>query len=367
MSVGCSKVYETICRLVYWSGMQRDETKVDELKAIVPKRPLEIVSVDLFGPLRKDQTHFCCYAIVNATAVGLLGKMKLFVEEVGKPEVVLSDKGTQFTSEVWQQGMLKFSIVPTTVAVRHPLIELVMNHKGHVSTSLSPHMSTFRTAEIYVYTYLNYLKCLMKLELGLFALVKTNHISQFWENVTCTLFNMYQGSYKIFERVQNNCYGVRDQVTKEVIGCFNINAMRRYHGPVVEAEQLCSGGHLSRDIDDTTPPQLVVEVRVPPQESRVDLSGFPSSGQLAPTGHFNLSWLLWSDVAGVDDVTALVQVGMRHNVDFWFTSTHKPDIPENICQPAASSGMIPRCENLGTTLQLSETEDKLILVHSAEA
>ncbi|KAJ8875619.1 hypothetical protein PR048_023515 [Dryococelus australis] len=60
------------------------------------------------------------YAVVNATAQVLLGKMKSFIEVVGKPEAVLSDKGIQFNSNVWQQGMLKLRIVPTTAYNKTP-------------------------------------------------------------------------------------------------------------------------------------------------------------------------------------------------------------------------------------------------------
>ncbi|KAJ8871896.1 hypothetical protein PR048_028236 [Dryococelus australis] len=47
-------------------------------------------------------------------------KNKAFIEEVGMLKCVLSDKGTQFTSELWQSGLRKWVIIQTTISICHP-------------------------------------------------------------------------------------------------------------------------------------------------------------------------------------------------------------------------------------------------------
>ncbi|KAJ8880701.1 hypothetical protein PR048_017171 [Dryococelus australis] len=201
--VRASKVYEAARRIAFWSGMQKDVTKVvgscvtcqkakhpqehlrGILQPILTSKPPQVVSVDIFGPLPKSKAgtkyifvvmdvftkYIKHYALSKATAQVLLTKMVSFVEEAGKPKTVLSDKGTQFTSYFWQQGMEDMGIVATTAAVRHPqgnpverrmktigstfraycnkaqqgsrdylsLIGIVMNHTLYVSTSVTSH------------------------------------------------------------------------------------------------------------------------------------------------------------------------------------------------------------------------------------
>ncbi|KAJ8879514.1 hypothetical protein PR048_020122 [Dryococelus australis] len=88
-----------------------------ELQPILPTRPLQLVSLALYGPLNKisgrsilhflemdiftKYTRLC--AVVNTASV-LLMKMKNFIEKVGSPKAVLNERGTKFISELWQHG-----------------------------------------------------------------------------------------------------------------------------------------------------------------------------------------------------------------------------------------------------------------------
>ncbi|KAJ8893030.1 hypothetical protein PR048_005611 [Dryococelus australis] len=336
--VGANKVSETVRRIVFWPCMQKDVTKVvtsclacqkvkhppeylrGELKLILPTRPLQLLSVDLYGPLPKSKggVHYILvamdiltkntklYAIFNAATPTLVVKMKSFIEEVGRPEAVLSDNCTQFTSNVLQQGMLKLRVVPTTTSVRYPqsnpvercmhtlgttlrtycnnsqqkwrdflpLVEVVMNHTVHVSTSLTPFeaLTNYRSmlldsrsipqlpsmrdngvsreemqkevqelvrARLYSAAEEHKSKFkpskLSRFELGSLVLLKTNPISQLWANVTRKLFNLYEGPYEVCEVHKENCYGLRDCVTKGYVGRYNVASLRRYCKHVVEA------------------------------------------------------------------------------------------------------------------------------------
>ncbi|KAJ8890257.1 hypothetical protein PR048_009765 [Dryococelus australis] len=141
LHVGSSKVYEIVRRLVYWPGMQKDATKVvkscvtcqkakhpqehlrGELQPILPTKPIQVVSVDIFGPLPKSKadTNFIFVIMDSFTKYMRLYALSKATAQVGKPEFVLSDKSTQFTSGLWQLELEDLSIVSTTtISVRHP-------------------------------------------------------------------------------------------------------------------------------------------------------------------------------------------------------------------------------------------------------
>ncbi|KAJ8878107.1 hypothetical protein PR048_022574 [Dryococelus australis] len=98
-------------------------------------------------------------------------QMRTQVRDEGRqhhPRRPLLDKGTQFMSDILQQGMLRLKVIPTTASLRHPqvnpverwmrtlettlrtyynqqkwrdylpLIEVIINHMVHVSTSVTP-------------------------------------------------------------------------------------------------------------------------------------------------------------------------------------------------------------------------------------
>ncbi|KAJ8870259.1 hypothetical protein PR048_029280 [Dryococelus australis] len=143
--IGSIKLYdETLRRQMYWTKMQQDVQKVVTSRELCQK---------------------------NAKVQILLGKVRSFVDEVGKPRAILSNNGSQFTSHVWQKGLKRLSIVPTTAPVRSPrsnpverrmsllgtvlrmychheqqawrdkipLVEFVMNHTIHASTGFTPY------------------------------------------------------------------------------------------------------------------------------------------------------------------------------------------------------------------------------------
>ncbi|KAJ8894191.1 hypothetical protein PR048_006801 [Dryococelus australis] len=225
------------------------------------------------------------YALSKANTEVLLGKMRSFIQEVGKPEVVLSEKGTQFISGLWQQELDELNIVPSTVSVRHLQgnpVEHIMKTIGstlrtylHVATSVTPHDAlTYQRSEplnvlsipklpdmqdasmeqqplqrevqqlISTRLYSEALKRkggsklskLNNLEVGELVLVKTNLISSLWSQVMKKFFHLYEGPNEIYDVKQINCYPVSDPITKQIVGNYNIRALRKFVKWVVEAE-----------------------------------------------------------------------------------------------------------------------------------
>ncbi|KAJ8897956.1 hypothetical protein PR048_003314 [Dryococelus australis] len=267
-----------------------------ELQTIVPSRPLQMVSVDLFGLLPKSKggiryifflmdifTKFTqLYAIVNATANRVVSKIKSYMEEVFKPEVVLSNKGTQFTRNADIGSSIYYCFCKSPSGERNPvercmhtlgatlrtycsssqqrwrdllpLVELVMNHTVHVSMSMTPFEALTgqrsmlldkvripqlsdvldEKVEILAETrlfsiaekYKQKLKTskLSKFDIGSLVLVKTNPKRRFWTN-------------------KGNCYGLRDRFIKEFVRWYNIASLRKFYKPVIEARSLVERRH----------------------------------------------------------------------------------------------------------------------------
>ncbi|KAJ8875002.1 hypothetical protein PR048_022892 [Dryococelus australis] len=203
---------------------------------------------------------------------------------------VLSDKGTQFTNDVWLQGMLRLKIIPTTASVRYPqgnrverqmrtlgttlrmywnnnqqkwmdylpMIELIMKTRvTSFKALIGQHSKPLDISLLYLPDVCNEnvsreevqhevqklakahlfsaarkykekfkLSKLVKLEMEILVLAKTNHICKFWANLTKKLYNLYEGPYEI-------CEVLKIQVTKECLGRYNVAALRLCHEPII--------------------------------------------------------------------------------------------------------------------------------------
>ena len=105
------------------------------LTPIVADKFLQIVSVDLFGPLPTSvgnvQNILVCldvyskyvklYAIRRATGSNVTRKfMNKYVNEVGKPLTVVADRGPCFRSNVWEQQLKEIGVTPGHSSVYYP-------------------------------------------------------------------------------------------------------------------------------------------------------------------------------------------------------------------------------------------------------
>ena len=69
-----------------------------------------------------------------------INKIKLYCEEIGKPAAILTDNGTQFTSQRWTASLTELNIKPKFTAIRNPctnLAERVNRQLGNMFRALT--------------------------------------------------------------------------------------------------------------------------------------------------------------------------------------------------------------------------------------
>lgn len=149
---GIFKTWSILKNDFWWKGMFRDIKKC--LKAcdicqkaklsLLPKAPLspvisekknEIISLDLYGPLPQSTggvTFLCVivdlftkyvtlYPLKKATTRAILNRLILdYFKKMGKPERILTDHGSQFTSKSWSHTLQPLGIKVVHCSVRHP-------------------------------------------------------------------------------------------------------------------------------------------------------------------------------------------------------------------------------------------------------
>ena len=125
-----------------------------ETQPVIPKSKGELVSIDYYGPLPTSTggvkyilimvdnfTKFVkLYQLKRATTTVTINKIKLYCEEIGKPVAILSDNGTQFTSQKWKNTLQELHIKPKFTAVRNPctnLAERINQQLGNMLRALT--------------------------------------------------------------------------------------------------------------------------------------------------------------------------------------------------------------------------------------
>jgi hypothetical protein len=103
--------------------------------SILPERPLQIVSLDLMGPLPRGQRsakyilavldvfskYIKLYPIKKATSTTILKKLTDdYIPKVGKIEQLLTDNGTQFHSKQWFKQLAVLGIRTRHTTTYHP-------------------------------------------------------------------------------------------------------------------------------------------------------------------------------------------------------------------------------------------------------
>lgn len=150
---GCTKMHRYIERYFYWKRMRRDikcytracdlcqRTKhvnykmEGEWQFVESKKPNDLVSVDFYGPLPVSRggvsyifvvqdifsKFVTLYPIKRANTKICLSKLKGdYFLRVGKPERLLSDHGTQFTSPLWKAELEAVGVKSVFSSIRHP-------------------------------------------------------------------------------------------------------------------------------------------------------------------------------------------------------------------------------------------------------
>lgn len=121
---------------------QRCKDYFKELKGetlpVIPTKKGELVSADYYGPLVTSAagvryilviidnfTKFVrLYGVKRATTRATLKKVGMYCQELGKPDAILTDNGTQFTAALWRDGLSKLGIRAKYTAIRNPCTNL---------------------------------------------------------------------------------------------------------------------------------------------------------------------------------------------------------------------------------------------------
>jgi hypothetical protein len=149
------KSYVKKCDLCQRTKFNNQKMSLD-YRTVVTSHPGEIVSSDLYGPLPKS-TGQATYILVlydlfsklvkfyplrKATTQTVLNRYGRYLEEAGKPEVVLSDQGTQYTSKAYIKKMAEWGIKIRHSSVRHPVgnaVERIMKEIGRLGRAYCHH------------------------------------------------------------------------------------------------------------------------------------------------------------------------------------------------------------------------------------
>ncbi|PNF28365.1 hypothetical protein B7P43_G17307 [Cryptotermes secundus] len=106
-----------------------------ESRSHLPTKPGELVTLDLYGPLPIGRggckyllvclevftRHVALYPLKTATTRSCLNKLTTqYFPKVIKPEAILSDHGSQFTSPSWKKALNELGIQTRFSPIRHP-------------------------------------------------------------------------------------------------------------------------------------------------------------------------------------------------------------------------------------------------------
>ena len=127
------------------------------LESVQPEKPLELLSVDFFGPLVKTKYGYeyilvvmdtftkytKLYPMRKATSQAAIRKIDDFIKNIGKPQKILADRGTQFTSRKWKEALKEREVRLILTSIRHPRANMV----ERVNRELARFFRTFLPAD----------------------------------------------------------------------------------------------------------------------------------------------------------------------------------------------------------------------------
>lgn len=127
---------------------------------IIPNKPKEIISIDLFGPLPRAKlgltyilvvldvfTKFIVlYPIRRATTNIILNKLvNDYFIKVGKPEYILSDNGSQFRSKLWASKLKEEGVLIKYTTPYHPQSNPVERQMKEIGRILRAYLNNKQT------------------------------------------------------------------------------------------------------------------------------------------------------------------------------------------------------------------------------
>jgi hypothetical protein len=234
------------------------------------------------------------YGLKRATTRATLNRLEQYSRELGKPEAILTDNGTQFTASKWTDGLKILEIKPKFTAILNPctnlaertnrqlgnlfrvfvrerhsswakylkVIECCLNQTFHDTISSTPFEAQFGKKPDREWTKyinkeivtdqpivtsqqihlrikqkrerqaekLNRSRNLVEFKLGDLVMIKACRMSDAYNKIIAKFCDIYEGPYKICERVSPATYKVAyTESDKGVRGIFNVRQIKKYH------------------------------------------------------------------------------------------------------------------------------------------
>lgn len=165
---GGYKIFNVMREYFYWRKMRRTinsivracdicqkakvctRTLAGHMSPVIPTGPNSIVATDLYGPIPVSKGNVCyivvfidlfsrhvaLYALKKATSAAILRKLTTdYIPKIGRPQKIISDNATQFTSRKWYSTLEDEQIAVGHSTVRFPqgnASERVMRELGRI-------------------------------------------------------------------------------------------------------------------------------------------------------------------------------------------------------------------------------------------
>ena len=279
--------------------------------SVQPEEPLELLSIDFFGPLVKTKYGYehilvmmdtfskytKLYPLKRATCEATVRKIDEFINDLGKPQNILSDRGTQFTSKRWKEALEERGIKMILTSICYPQanmvervnrelarcfrtllpenrhdtwynwigeIETILNESYHETTKITPHEAlrgqrprriwerwipqaeyntnrNDRTELIRIIrerirnegerrkARLNKDKIGLTFQPGDLVLVRACNVANTAAGKVAKFLALYEGPYRIKEKIARNTYILSDMNTERERGQFHAMSLKPYH------------------------------------------------------------------------------------------------------------------------------------------
>lgn len=136
---------------------------------IIPTKPSELVAVDIYGPLPSGaggaryilvfldvfSKLVTLYSMRKATALACARHAEHYIKDINQAKTILSDHGTQFTSELWYERLEQLNVRAIHSSIRHPQ----SNPSERVMRELGRLFRTYCSA-----SHNSWVKCLEQIE-----------------------------------------------------------------------------------------------------------------------------------------------------------------------------------------------------------
>lgn len=272
---------------------------------ILPTRKGELVSVDYYGPLPTSTSgvkyllvvvdnftkYVELYTLRRATTTATLRRIHQYITAHGKPEYLLTDNGTQFTTEKWTRGIVELGITPKFTAIRNPctniaerwnrqlgnlfrifvherhskwasqvkIIQKCLNETYQSTIEMTPYEAQFgrkpkRNWEKYLDSVMigtepinldkiqlrihekgkrqaerqNETANIIEFAVGDKVLIRAQQSSDATQKIISKFCELFEGPYSITRRIGQSTYELSDVETGKVRGVFNTRVLKRY-------------------------------------------------------------------------------------------------------------------------------------------